>query len=74
MLKNRGDGLHLKDDTTFALLTMVSPHMVTMFNELDNLFGLDIILNGKSIGLKNHVSQLCDTNVEENSSRKSNRS
>jgi hypothetical protein len=31
---------------------MVSPHMVAMLNELDNLLGLDTILNGKSIGLK----------------------
>ncbi len=74
MLENSDDGLHLKDDTTFALLTMVSPHMVAMLNELENLLGLDTILNGKSIGLKNHVSQLCDSNVEENSSREGNRS
>jgi hypothetical protein len=74
MLENSGDGSHLKDDTTFALLTMVSPHMVAMLNELDNLLGLDTILNGKSIGLKNHVSQLCDSNVEENNSREGNRS
>jgi hypothetical protein len=48
--------------------------MVVMFNELDNLLGLDTILNGKSIGLKNHVSQLCDSNVEENYNKEGNRS
>jgi hypothetical protein len=55
MLEEIGEGPHLKDDATFVLLIMVSPHMVTMFNELDNLFRLDIILNGKPVGLGNHV-------------------
>jgi hypothetical protein len=26
-----------------------------MFNDLDNLFGLNAILNGKLVGLGNHV-------------------
>jgi len=30
--------------------------MVTMLDELDNLPGLDAILNGKPIGLKNRAS------------------
>jgi hypothetical protein len=47
---------HLKDDATFTLLTIIFPHMVTMFNELDNLLGLDTILNGKPIGLRNGAS------------------
>jgi hypothetical protein len=28
---------HLKDDVAFALLTTISPHMIAMFNEIDNL-------------------------------------
>jgi hypothetical protein len=43
MLEEIGEGPHLKDDATFVLLIMVSPHMVTMFNELDNLLRLDTI-------------------------------
>ncbi len=50
MLEEIGERLRLKDDATFVLLTMV-----TMFNELDNLFGLDAILNGNPVGLGNHV-------------------
>jgi hypothetical protein len=50
MLEDIGEGPHLKDDATFVLLTMV-----TMFNEVDNLLGLDAILNGNPIGLGNHV-------------------
>jgi hypothetical protein len=37
--------LCLKDDVAFALLITLSPHKVTMFNELDNFHGLDTILN-----------------------------
>jgi hypothetical protein len=46
----------LKDDVTFALLIAIFPHIVTMFNELVNFLGLDVILNGKPIGLENHGS------------------
>jgi hypothetical protein len=30
----------LKDDVAFALSTTISPHMIVMFNEIDNLVGL----------------------------------
>jgi hypothetical protein len=73
MLEEIGEGSCLKDDATFVLLTMVSPHTVTMFNELENLFGLDAILNRKPIGLGNHVGRQCGNNIEESSSRKGNR-
>ncbi len=46
----------LKDDATFALLTSISFHTVTMLNETNNLPGLDVILNGEPIGLRNRVS------------------
>jgi hypothetical protein len=58
----------------FALLIVVSPHMVTMLDELDNLPGLDAILNGKPIGLKNRASWQHDGNIGESSSRGGNRS
>jgi len=47
----------LKDDVVFALLTAIFPHTVAMLNEIDNLPRLDTILNGKPIGLGNHVNQ-----------------
>jgi hypothetical protein len=46
----------LKDDDVFALLTTISPHTVMMLNDIDILFRLDVILNGKSIGLGNLAS------------------
>jgi hypothetical protein len=36
----------LKDDVTFALLTVIFPHMVVMFNKINNLPRLEAILNG----------------------------
>ncbi len=36
----------LKDDATLALLIAISPHMVVMFNKINNLLKLDVILNG----------------------------
>jgi hypothetical protein len=56
-LEETNKGPHSKDDATFALLIAISPHTVTMFNEIDNLPRLDVILNGEPIGLGNHVSQ-----------------
>ncbi len=63
----------LKDDVAFALLITLSPHKVTMFNELDNFHGLDTILNLKLVGLWNHVSWQHDNNIGESSNRKGNR-
>jgi hypothetical protein len=34
----------LRDDTTFAILIEISPHMVVMVNEINNLIGLNAIL------------------------------
>jgi hypothetical protein len=39
-----------------------------MLNEIDNLHGFDIILNGDPIGLGNHVSRQCGSNIGESSS------
>jgi hypothetical protein len=36
-----------------------------MLNELDNLPRLDTILNGKPIGLRNHVGWKCHNNIGE---------
>jgi len=55
-LEETNEGPHLKDDPTFALLTSISLHIVTMFNETNNLLGLDAILNGELIGLGNCAS------------------
>ncbi len=64
----------MKNDVTFALLTTISTHTVTMFNELNNLLGLDAILDGKPIGLRDYVNQQCGGNIGENSNREDNRS
>jgi hypothetical protein len=45
-----------------------------MFNELNNLLGLDAILDGKPIGLRDYVNQQCGGNIGENSNREDNRS
>ncbi len=37
MINETNDGQCLKNDTSFALLAKVSPHMVIMFNEINNL-------------------------------------
>jgi hypothetical protein len=59
----------LKDDVTFTLLITIFPHIVTMFNEIDNLPGLDTILNGEPIGLGNYASQQRGINIRESSTR-----
>ncbi len=45
-----------------------------MFNEIDNLTGLDTILNGEPIGLGNHASEQHGNNIGENNSKGDNRS
>jgi hypothetical protein len=47
------------------LLITLSPHIVVILNELDNLHGLDAILNGKPIRLGNHASRQCGSNIGE---------
>jgi hypothetical protein len=64
---------HLKDDIAFALLIVVFHHMITIFNELDNLLGLGVILNGKPIGLRIHVGQQHNSNIVESSNKIGNR-
>jgi hypothetical protein len=54
-LEEINEGPRLKDDLAFTLLITIFLHMVVMFNDLDNLFGLNTILNGKLVGLGNHV-------------------
>jgi hypothetical protein len=55
-LEETSERLRLKDDVAFALISIISLHIVTMLNKLDNLLELDAILNGKSIGLENCAS------------------
>jgi len=55
IVEETNKGLHLKDDVAFTLLIVVCLHIVTMFNELDNLPRLEMIFNGKPIGLENHI-------------------
>ncbi len=73
MLEDTNEGPCLKDDVAFALLTTISPHIVVMFNKIDNLVRLDVILNGEPIGLGNHASQQHGNNIGENSSRGNNK-
>ncbi len=73
-LEETSKGSRLKDDVAFALLIVISLHMVVMFNEINNLLKLDAILNGEPIGLGNHASQQCHINIGENSSKRDNRS
>jgi hypothetical protein len=54
-LEEINKGPRSKDDVTFTLLIMIFPHMVIMFNDLENPLGLNLILNGKLVGLGNHV-------------------
>jgi len=58
----------------FTLLIAISLHTVTMFIELNNILGLDAILDGKPIRLGNCVSRQRDGDIGENSSREDNRS
>jgi len=51
----------------------MSPHKIEMLYELNNLFELDTILNRKPFGLKNCASQQCDSNIGENSNKRSNK-
>jgi len=46
-LEETSEGPCLKNDVVFALLITIFPHTVTMFNEIGNLIGLDVILNGE---------------------------
>jgi hypothetical protein len=62
----------LKDDVAFALLITISPHTIVMFNKIDNLAGLDAILNGEPIGLGNHASQQHGNNIGESDSKGAN--
>ncbi len=73
-LEETSKGLRLKDDVVFALLITISLHMIIMFNEISNLLGLDIILNGKPIGLGNCANRQCGSIIGESSSRRDNRS
>jgi len=52
-----------KDDATFALLTTISFHTITVFNEINNFPRLDAMLNGEPIGLGNCVSQQHGSNI-----------
>jgi hypothetical protein len=54
-LEETSEALRLKYEVAFALLIVVFLHMLVMLNELDNLPRLDTILNGKPIGLRNHL-------------------
>jgi hypothetical protein len=73
-LKDTNKRLRLKDDVAFTLLTTIYLHMIATLNEIDNIFVLDVILNGEPIGLGNHFSQQHGINIRESSSRGDNRS
>jgi hypothetical protein len=45
-----------------------------MFNDLDNPLGLNLILNGKLVGLGNHVGWQCGCNIRESNIKGGNRS
>ncbi len=45
-----------------------------MLNKINNLHGLDAILNEEPIRLKNYVSQQLGSNIGENNSIRNNRS
>jgi hypothetical protein len=69
-LEETNKGSHLKDDPTVALLITISPHTVTMFNEIDNIPRFNTILNGEPIGLGNHANPQHGINIRENSNRR----
>jgi len=73
-LEETNEGSHFKDNVIFVLLIVISPHTITMLNEIDNFLGLDAILNGKPIRLRNHASQQRGSNSGESSGRGNNRS
>jgi hypothetical protein len=74
IVRKNPSGILRRCYVAFTLLIVASPHMVTMLNELNNLPRLDVILNGKPIGLKNCVSWQHDGNIGKISSRGGNRS
>jgi len=55
-LEETNKGPCLKNDVAFALLIAIFLHIITMLNEINNLLGLDTILNGEPIGLRNHAN------------------
>jgi hypothetical protein len=63
----------LKDDATFALLTAIFLHTIIMLSEINNLLGLDAIVNGEPIGLRNHTSKQHCINSGESSSKGDNK-
>ncbi len=65
---------HLKDDATFALLTIVFPHTIAMLNKLDNLPRLDAIWMGNPFVLKICASWQHGSNIGDSNSRGNNRS
>ncbi len=72
IIKETNDGQHLKDDATFALN---SKNIVTHLepSEINNLVGLNVILQGMPIGLRDQsrlqIKPIHHTNFEECSSR-----
>jgi hypothetical protein len=73
-LEETSERSRLKNDVVLTLLTSISLHMVVMFNEINNFPGLDVILNGEPIGLKNYVKQQHGINIEESSNRRNSKS
>jgi hypothetical protein len=67
----------LKDDVDFALLTTIYPHTVAMFNELNNLLGLDELnnlLGSEAHWIKIHANQQHGSIIGESNNRGGNRS
>jgi hypothetical protein len=60
------EGSCLKENVALTLLTSIF-QTFTMFNKINNLLGLNAILNGEPIGVKNHVRQQCGINIGESS-------
>jgi hypothetical protein len=56
-LEETNERPHFKDDVAFTSLNTIFLHTVAMLNEIDNLLGLDAILNGEPIGLGSCVSR-----------------
>ncbi len=73
MINETNDGKCLKNDASFALLTKVSPHMVIMFDEINNLVRLNAILQGTPIGLwgqsRSQSKSIFQTNFGEGNNR-----
>jgi hypothetical protein len=47
--------------------------MIVMLNKIDNVLGLNAILNEEPIGLGNRANQQCGINIGENSSKRNNK-